>query len=66
MARAEGRKTLIAIVLALYTLSALSTFVLSSALYLYIARLVDSTISASEILMVVSVSKSTSEDVLSD
>jgi len=50
---------LVAIVLALYTLSTLSTFVLSSTIYLYIARLVDSTITASEILMVVSVSKTT-------
>lgn len=56
MARSEGRKTLVAIMLALYTLSTLSTFVFSSTIYLYTARLVDSGITASEILMIVSVS----------
>jgi len=56
MARSEDRKTLVAIVLALYTLSTLSTFVFSSTIYLYTTRLVDSSITASEILMSVSVS----------
>ncbi|MCJ1365777.1 hypothetical protein MMC16_004902 [Acarospora aff. strigata] len=53
-ARRDGRKTLIATVLALYTLSTLSTFVFASAIYLYAAMLVDATMTASEILMVVS------------
>lgn len=57
MARSDSRKTLVAIVLALYTLFTLSTFVFSSAVYLYVARLVEPTITASEILMVVSVSR---------
>ena len=57
-ARRDGRKTLIATVLALYTLSTLSTFVFASAIYLYAAMLVDATMTASEILMVVSVSES--------
>ena len=64
MARSGGCKTLYAIVLALYTLFTLSSFVVSSAAYLYTARLVDSVISASEILMLVSVSKPTSEIVV--
>jgi len=56
--RPDGHKTLVVIVLALYTLSTLSILVFSSAVYLYGADLVDSTITASEVLMVISVSHS--------
>ncbi len=56
--RQEGWKTLVAIVACLYLLALLSPFIFCSSMYLYAAAMVDSTTSASEILMVVSVSSS--------
>lgn len=56
--RALGSKTSITIVVALYVLLLLTSLVLSSSIYLYSAGLVDSHMTASEIMLFASVSGS--------